>query len=175
MKLRLVLPIITTVFVVGCATTPQQRRLTDSEIAMIMRVANLGEVREGELAREQGADAAVRDFGTMMVNEHSSQNSKAESELARADISSEDTELSRQLDAASGAATDRLRALTGRAFDRAYIDRQVEAHQSVLNLIDSRLVPAAHRKVVRDQLEEMRKTVQRHLARAKQIESALPR
>src|SRR6266496_4194246 len=94
----------------ACATTTSQQSLTDPQIAMVMRVANLGEVREGEVARAKAADASVRDFGTVMVTEHTSQSNKAESELSRANISSEDTTLSRQIDAASGVATDRLRA-----------------------------------------------------------------
>ena len=142
---------------------------------MVMRVANLSEAREGELAREKASDPAVRDFGAAMVTEHSAANSKAESELANAYITSEDSSLSRQLDAESGTAADRLRSLTGRAFDRAYIDRQVEVHQSLLNLIDTRLGPSAHKTVLKNQLTEMRKTVEQHLTRARQVAAVLPR
>jgi putative membrane protein len=142
---------------------------------MVMRVANLSEAREGELAREKAADPAVRDFGAAMVTEHSAANSKAESELAKAYITSEDSPLSRQLDAESGTAADRLRNLTGRAFDRAYIDRQVQVHQSLLNLIDTRLKPSAHKTVLKNQLTEMRKAVEQHLTRARQVAAALPR
>ncbi len=163
------------ILLAACTTSnPQQRRLSDPEIAMIMRVSNLSEAREGELAREKGASAEVREFGSMMVTEHGSQNSKTEAEFARADIVSEDSTLSRQIDANSGGAVDRLRGLSGTAFDRAYIERQVETHQNALNLIDSRLLREAHRKVVHNQLGEMRKTIEKHLARAKQIQGALP-
>jgi putative membrane protein len=158
----------------GCATT-QQQKLTDSDIAMIMRVANLGEVREGELARNKATDTAVRDFAAMMVTEHTAQNNKAESELARRDVASSDTDLSRQLDAESGAATERLRSLAGAAFDRAYMDRQVSAHQSLIALIDSKLMPIARKKVVREQLTELRSLADKHLTRAKQIQGSLPR
>ncbi len=149
--------------------------MTDSQIAMVMRVLNIGEVREGELARDKSGNAAIRDFGLMMVNEHTAQNNKAESELLRADIASEDTTVSRDLDASSGAATDRLRGMTGTAFDRAYIDREVEAHQNALNLIDKTLTPDAHKKIVKDQVAALRKLVDAHLARAKQIQTSLPR
>jgi putative membrane protein len=172
MKFRtlLALPLL-----VGCATTTQQQNLTDPQIAMILRVVNLGEVREGELAREKSGNAPVREFGAMMVSEHTSQNNKAESELSRVNIASEDTPLSRQIDAASGAATDRLRDLTGLAFDRGYIDRQVEAHQYVLGLIDSKLLPTARKKILRDQLADLRKMLDAHLTRAKQIQASLSR
>ncbi|MDQ6802817.1 MAG: DUF4142 domain-containing protein [Acidobacteriota bacterium] len=157
----------------GCATT--QQNLADSDIAMIMRVANLGEVREGELARSKTTDSAVRDFAIMMVNEHTAQNNKAESEMARVDVASSDTDMSRQLDAESGETTDRLRPLTGAAFDRAYIDRQISAHQSLIAMIDSKLMPHARKKVVKEQLTDLRKLADTHLTRAKQIQGALPR
>ena len=171
MKFRMLLAVI---FLAGCATT-QQQKLTDSDIAMIMRVANLGEVREGELARSKATDTAVREFAAMMVTEHTAQNNKAESELSRANIASSDTDLSRQLDAESGAATDQLRSLAGAAFDLAYIGRQVTAHQSLIALIDSKLMPTARKKVVRDQLTELRSLADKHLTRAKQIQGSLPR
>lgn len=149
-------------------------RFEDPEVAMVMRVVNLNEVREGEVAREKAAEPAVRDFAAMMVTEHAATSSKIESELFKKDIASDDSPLSRQLDAESGAATERLRALAGRAFDRAYMERQIQVHQNVLNLIDTKLMPAARKKVVKDQLNLLRTSVQQHLARAQQVAKAIP-
>jgi len=147
--------------------------MTDPQIAMIMRVANLSEVREGELARQKSSDTAVKDFATAMVSEHSAQSSKADAALSDADVAAEDTVTSRDLDAGSGAATETLRALSGAAFDRAYIDRQVDAHSRLLSMIDSTLMPEARNKVLRQQLTDLRTMVEKHLARARQIQSAL--
>jgi putative membrane protein len=166
--------LVAVMLLAGCAST-QPRNLTDSDIAMIMRVANLGEVREGALARSQATEKSVRDFAIMMVTEHTAQNNKAESVLAIANVASSDTSVSRQLDAESGAATDQLRQMSGAAFDRAYMDRQVNAHQSLISMIDSKLMPHAKKKVVKDQLTELRKLADTHLTRAKQIQGSLPR
>jgi putative membrane protein len=171
MKFRMLLAVM---LLAGCVTM-DQGPTADSDIAMIMRVANIGEVREGELARSKTTDTSVRDFAIMMVTEHTAQNNKAESELARVDIASSDTDLSRQLDAESGTTTERLRALSGAAFDRAYIDSQVSAHQSLISLIDSKLMPHSRKKAVKDQLTELRKLADTHLTRAKQIQGSLPR
>jgi putative membrane protein len=171
MKFRILLCLL----LVACGTAPKQRRLSDSEIGMIIRVANLAEVREGEVAREKAADPAVRAFASMMVTEHSAASSKSEADLARADIAFEDTDLSRQIDASSGSATEALRGMTGQAFDRAYIARAIDAHKYILSLLDSTLLPSAHHKVVHNVLTEMRSTVEKHLTRAQQIQSALPR
>jgi putative membrane protein len=158
----------------ACASFSDRAKLTDREIAMVVRVSNLGEVREGQLGRDKATDAAVRDFAQMMVTEHTAASNKAESDLARVDIPSADSSLSRQIDASSGNATDMLRALpAGRAFDRAYMDRQVDAHRYILGVIDQTLVPNAHAKALRGVLADMRKLVEQHLTRAQQIQSNL--
>ena len=83
--MRFRLALIITVPLAGCISINNDRpTFSDPEVAMVMRVANLSEAREGELAREKAADPAVRDFGAAMVTEHSAANSKAESELANA-------------------------------------------------------------------------------------------
>lgn len=158
----------------ACATTRDRGNLTDPEIAMVMRVANLGEVREGNVAREKATDTAVRDFATMMVNEHTDANVKAEEQLSKKEIPSDDSQTSRELDASSAAAADSLRAsAAGAAFDRSYMDRQIQVHEHVLSMIDKTLLPAAHDKVVRQTLNDMKATVTKHLERAKTIRAAL--
>ncbi|HLJ74240.1 MAG TPA: DUF4142 domain-containing protein [Thermoanaerobaculia bacterium] len=171
MKFRMLVAML---LMAGCSSM-QSTKLTDPQIAMMMRVINLGEIREAQVARDKTANTTVRDFAQMMINDHEAENNKAESAMSAKDVNSEDTQMSRDLDAQSGAATDRLRGLTGAALDRAYIDREVEAHQSGLKLIDTQLIPHAHKKVVKQQLSDLRKLVETHLTRAKQIQSSLPR
>ena len=171
MKFRM-LPAV--LLLAGCVSI-QDGPTADTDIGMIMRVANLAEVREGELARSKTTNTAVRDYAIMMVTEHTAQSNKTESELARADIASSDTDDSRRLDAESGATTEQLRALSGAAFDRAYMDRQVSAHQALISMIDSKLTPRAKKKALKDQLADLRKLADTHLTRAKQIQGSLPR
>src|ERR1700694_4789466 len=176
MKRRLILSIALLVPFVGCRSSSDHTRLTDPEVAMVVRVSNLSEVRDGRLARSKGTDAAVRDFAQMMVTDHTAASNTAEADLARAGIPSEDSQLSRQIDASSGTATESLRAsAAGRDFDRAYMNRQVEVHQYILGVIDQTLVPRAHAKALKKVLTDMRKTVQDHLTRAQQIQPNLAR
>jgi putative membrane protein len=166
--------LVLAIFAAACLTGRDPGNLTDPEIAMIMRVTNLGEVREGNVAREKATDPAVREFATMMVNEHNEGNVKAEEQLAKKEIPSDDSTMSRELDASSAAAADALRAsAAGAAFDRMYMDRQIQAHEHVLTSIDKTLLPAAHDKVVRQALNDMRGTVSKHLERARQVRAAL--
>jgi putative membrane protein len=158
----------------SCLTSYQPAHLTDPEIAMVMRIANLSEVREGNIAREKATDASVREFAVMMVNEHTEGNVKTEEALAKKEIPSDDSNTSRELDAASAAAADSLRATAaGPAFDRMYIDRQISVHESLQSTIEKTLLPAARASVVKTALNDMQKTVTKHLERARQIRAAL--
>lgn len=173
-RMKTLTSVIAVLALVSCATSRDQANLTDPEIAMVTRVANLGEVREGNIARDKATDPAVREFAVMMVNEHNEANTKAEEALAKKEIPSADSALSRQIDTNSATAADMLRnAAAGAPFDRAYMDRQIEVHQYVLNTIDKQLLPSAHDKAVRQVLNDMRTTVQKHLDRARQIRTAL--
>src|ERR1700686_5529906 len=137
MKRLLVLSLV----LIACSNISDRARLNDADIAMVIRVSNLGEVREGQLARDKATDTAVRDFAQMMITDHTAASNKAEADLARAGIPSEDSPLSRQIDASSGTATESLRAsAAGRDFDRAYMDRQVEVHRTILGVIEQTLV-----------------------------------
>jgi putative membrane protein len=149
-------------------------RFEDREIAMVVRNANVSEIREGRLAREKASDQSVRDYASMMVSDHEAAQAKAEGELFKAEIESADSPLSRQLDAESGATADSLRNLTGRAFDRAYIQREIQLHARLLEVIDKELAPKAKKKVVKDVLKEMRTAVQHHLDRARQVAAGIP-
>lgn len=157
----------------GGVTAPRVRLEDDREVAMVVRVANMGEVREGNVARTRASAQAVKDFATMMVNDHRAAEDKAEAALTKADLPFVDSDLSRQIDAESGQAAQSLANLSGDAFDRAYMDRQIAAHTEVLQTIDGTLLPKARNKELRAILTEMRTTVQGHLEKARGVRAGL--
>ena len=161
--------------VTACATggSQQQPRLSDPEIAMVMRVLNIQEIREATLMRDKATDKTLKDFAQRLINDHDAQMNKAEADLLKADIHSEDSTLSREIDAKSGDARERLRQLSGAEFDRAYIDREVQANETAIKLIDERLIPSAHKKVVGNAALALRKLIEVHLDEAKKIQATM--
>ena len=169
MRLRHFTPLAVVLLAACVHLNTDAPQFNDPEVAMVMRAANMSEVREGQIAREKAAEPAVRDFASMMVTEHNAANNASEAAFFKIDLVSADSPLSRQLDAESGASADALRGLTGRDFDRAYMKRQVEVHQKLLNIIDTQLLPNAHKKQVKEQVNLMRTAVQTHLTKAQSI------
>jgi putative membrane protein len=66
-----------------------------------------------------------------------------------------------------------LKTLNGADFDKAYIDHEVEYHQSVLDALDKTLIPGATNAELKALLEKTRPAFAAHLEHAKQVQGSL--
>lgn len=148
---------------------------TDAQIAAIVVTANQVDIDAGKLAASKGASADVRAFGEMMATDHAGVNKAAAELAARLKLTPEENDTTRSLKADGDRHLDQLRGLSGAAFDRAYIDREVAYHQAVLDVLDRTLIPSAQNAALRNLLEKVRPAFVAHLERARQIQSALGR
>ena len=125
--------------------------------------ANLGEVVLGARAQERGSSAEVRQYGLMMVDDHHKANRELILIAERKDVEwpSGLPELHSQL-------MDKLKGMSGQAFDRTYITGMVEDHQK-----DIEKYQQAMDKVQDEELKQYIETtlpiLKDHLARAQQI------
>jgi putative membrane protein len=99
--------------------------LSDADREFIKKAAigGLAEVEFGTLATQRAARPAVRDFGAKMVKDHGAMNAELAT-LAK----SKGVEVPTTLDAEHQAVRDRLMALQGHDFDRAYMQEMVKDH-----------------------------------------------
>jgi putative membrane protein len=91
--------------------------------------AGIAEVEAGKLAQEKGKSQAVKDFGAMMVKDHTAANEKLQNIAA-----SENIDLPTHASMKDMAAKAKLQVLSGDAFDKAYIKNQVAAHREAVAL-----------------------------------------
>jgi putative membrane protein len=145
----------------------------DPQVAQVMLTANTGEVAQGTLAQTSATNTAVKDFATMMVTEHSAANQRVQALVQQLGITPQPNPVSAQLQGESDAIVAQLRTLSGTAFDRAYIDAQVDVHTKVLALIDDTLLPASQAAEVKAELATMRASVAMHLTHAQQLQTQL--
>ncbi len=99
----------------------------DTEFAVDAADGGLLEVKLGELAQTNGSSPAVKEFGKMMVTEHS----KANEELA-ALATQKNISLPLSLSADNQKKVDDFTKKTGKDFDKAYADLMVEDHKEDL-------------------------------------------
>jgi putative membrane protein len=155
------------------AATPASPTLSDAQIAHIAVTANSVDSASGAIAKAKAKNAGVKEFAQMMVTDHGAINKKA-SELARKlSLTPEDNDTSRQLQRDADQARTSWNDKTGADFDRAYIDWEVQAHQSVLDQLDQTLIPGAQNAELKALLQSVRPTVSAHLERAKQLQTTL--
>jgi putative membrane protein len=89
----------------------------------------LFEVQAGQIAQNKGNSQQVKDFGAMMVKDHSAANDKLQ-QLA----SSKSITLPTSPSVGQMAAKTKLDVLSGDTFDKSYVKGQVKAHQDTIAL-----------------------------------------
>jgi putative membrane protein len=147
--------------------------INDAQIAAIVLAANTVDSTAGALAHQKGTNAEVKQFGQTMVNDHGGVNKQAVALAGRLHVTPEENPTSRQLTQGGEQSRGQLNGLSGAAFDRAYIDHEVEYHQTVLDAIDQTLIPGAQNADLKKLLTDTRPAVAAHLQMAKSIQTKL--
>jgi putative membrane protein len=106
-------------------TTMSTTPLGESDKKFVMEAASGGmmEVELGRLAEQNASDPRVKNFGTMMVRDHSNANTEL-----KALASAKSTMLTDSLMAKHKMHMDNLRKKTGKDFDKAYMSMMVQDH-----------------------------------------------
>jgi putative membrane protein len=102
----------------------------DSSFYKSAAEAGIAEVDAGNLASEKATDSKLKDFGAMMVKDHSAANDKLK---ALAD--SKGIKLPEGSSMGQKAEYAKLKVLSGDTFDKSYIKGQVSAHRKTVALL----------------------------------------
>jgi putative membrane protein len=84
----------------------------------------MAEVELGKLAQEKSSNPSVKEFGSMMVSDHSAANEKLKTIAASKNI-----KLPASPSVGQMATKTKLQVLTGDAFDKSYIKGMIEDHE----------------------------------------------
>ena len=147
--------------------------LSDPQIAHVAVTANSIDSATGELARTKAQNAQVKEFARTMIRDHGAVNKKAVDLAQRLKVTPQDNDVSRQLQQGAGDARTNLQGKSGAEFDRAYIDREVQYHQAVLDALDQTLIPGAQNADLKALLQQVRPNIAAHLERARGIQGKL--
>jgi putative membrane protein len=146
---------------------------TDAQIAMIVVVADTVDVNYGKLAAKKTSNQAVKEFAETMVRDHTAVNDKAIALAKRLGVTPEASETSKSLKADGKKELAKLKALTGGAFDKAYVDNEVSYHEAVIALLDKTLIPNTKNAELKSLLESGRPIFVAHLEHAKKLQASL--
>jgi putative membrane protein len=98
--------------------------MADTNFILAAAQGGMTEVKLGELAATNGMRDDVKEFGQMMVKDHTAINDDLKALAAQKGVTLPDS-----LDAKHQAMVDTMAALTGSEFDDAYIKGMIKAHQ----------------------------------------------
>jgi putative membrane protein len=147
--------------------------VSDAQSAAIVLAANTVDSTAGALAAQKGTRDDVKQFGQRMVTDHGGVNKQAVALAGRLHLTPEENPTSQQLTQGGQQNVNSLNGMSGAAFDRAYIDHEVEYHQTVLDAIDKTLLPSAQNADLKALLTQTRPAVAAHLEMAKNIQKQL--
>jgi putative membrane protein len=126
----------------------------------------IAEVEAGKLAESKGSSQAVKDFGAMMVKDHTEANNKL-----KALASAENIDLPEHSSAKHMATKAKLEVLTGETFDKSYIKGQIAAHEETAGLLKKEIASGKDTQA-QAFAKEILPTVQGHLKKIREIAAA---
>lgn len=143
--------------------------LSDAQIAAITDGANSAEIEQAKLARSKSKNQKVLQFASMMISHHS----EAQKKQAKLNIAPAESPLSAQMTTDANQVLTSLKEKTGSEFDQAYLRSQVDEHQTLLDTLNTRLLPSASNPELKAYLQEIKARVEQHLEAARTAQSNL--
>jgi len=154
-------------------------KLTDDKVLRKLHHANMEEVKAGQLAQQKGASKDVKDYGAMLVRDHQKADQDVKAVASKLNIDVETMKMGADKQMKSDAdhqsereakqhQMDQLQQLTGRDFDRAFLQMMVNGHREVIEMVKT----ARNGDVkpeVKDLLDKLLPALQRHEDKANEI------
>lgn len=150
-----------------------QDKPNDAQIAGIVVAANTVDIDAGKLAEGKTKNPDVKKFAQRMVTDHTGVNKQASALVKKLNVTPEESSTSKSLKSGGQDNLKKLRGLKGDAFDKAYVDHEVDYHQQVLDAIDKTLLPNAKNPELKGLIEKVRPAIDDHLQHARQLQSAM--
>lgn len=156
----------------GASATASAPALSDPNIVYILDQANAADSARGRLAETKGTSADVKNFGRLMVGEHHALRLQGQQLAKKLNVTPQ-APPNDQSEAQAKTEMDSLNAMPkGAAWDKAYIDYEVNYHQQVLQTA-TKALDAAQNQQLKDLIKKAAPVIQKHLDRAKQIQQKL--
>jgi putative membrane protein len=151
------------------STTSQTLQTDEASSSFLVKAADGGmtEVRLGELAQQKATSKMVKDYGTMLIHDHSAANDKVKALAAQRNVTLPDGPGNENQES-----IDKLAKRTGKDFDKSFMDAMQRDHEKVIDMFKD-----ASNKVndpdVKSFVDNTLPTLQMHLDSAKAIRKSI--
>lgn len=146
--------------------------LDDATIFAIFDHANSADIYTGRLGAKYGHSKEVRELGRMTAADHEAVQQMSRALASRLGVTptppDNDTSAAEQAQTVSV-----LQGKSGPAFDKAYLRHQVNFHQSVIDSVKGKLLPAIHNAEFKKLVEDVLPGLEHHLAATREAAEKL--
>ena len=127
----------------------------------------------GKIALNRSDNQKVKEFAQRMVTDHKSVLDSAVKLVTRLGVTPQNNELVSLLAKQSTDHEAKLRKLSGREFNKLYIDHEIAYHEAVIGVVNSQLIPGAINQELKNVLISVLPAFDAHLAHCKSVQSSL--
>jgi len=166
---------LTTVFVsasmlAGTVYAQENPKLSDPEVAHVAVVANQIDIAYAAIAKEKSKDADILKFAETMTNDHNAVINQASALVKKLNVTPKENSVSQKLLADAEVTKKSLRAKSGKAFNKAYIDNEVTYHKAVIGAVEGLLIPEAENAELKALLQNVVPALKTHLEHAEMVQ-----
>ncbi|HRP01391.1 MAG TPA: DUF4142 domain-containing protein [Candidatus Kapabacteria bacterium] len=165
--------IITTCAMLAISSAAGTPKLTDPEIASIAVTANQIDVNYGKLALKQSKNPEVIKFANAMIKDHESIIKQASALATRLKVTPKDNAVTQSLLKGEKEIMAKFKKLKGEAFDKAYIENEVNYHAAVISTVKDVLIPQTKNAELKDMFVKVSPLLDHHLEMAKMAQSKI--
>ncbi|HEX5211178.1 MAG TPA: DUF4142 domain-containing protein [Pseudolabrys sp.] len=155
------------------ASFAQGAKPTDPQIAHIAYTAGQIDIEAAKQALKKSKNKEVRAFAQDMVRDHTAVNKQALALVKKLKVTPQDNDTSKALTKQADAKRAELAKLSGKAFDKAYVDNEVAYHKTVNGALENTLIPSASNAELKSLLQTGLKIFQGHQQHAEMVASKL--
>jgi putative membrane protein len=132
------------------AQAPAAPKLDDAHIVAIFDNANTWDIETGGLGAKKGTTKEVRDFGAQLVRDHTGVRQQGRDLAKKLGVKVPALPKDFQMKKDHDAAMKNLEGLSGKAFDKAFLQHEVDYHKAVIVAVNTTLMPALQNQEVKD-------------------------
>jgi putative membrane protein len=143
------LALIGATFISARTAAAQAAKLDDPTIVAIFDAANTWDIETGRIAVKKGTTKDIRDFGAMLARDHAAVRGQGR-DLAKKLGVTPTPPKNFGMAKDHYAAVNKLNGLSGKSFDRAFLEHEVGYHKAVIDAVNTTLMPALKNQEVKD-------------------------
>lgn len=168
---RLATGVFTFSLIIGGQSFAQENpKLSDAEVASVAVTANQIDIDYAAIATKKSKNEAVLQFAKTMASDHKAVIDQAVALVTKLKVTPQDNSVSKQLLSDAKKTMTKLNALSGKAFDKAYIENEVAYHKAVIGAVEGLLIPESENAELKALLQNVVPALKAHLAHAEMVQ-----